>query len=139
MPTIKETEQHHLMLPLLIQKGWLVMLLKIKPPRIQLIQSLMPRDWLVGNLLTQLSKKIWNSGHLNLNQELMISQSLSSNIKEKSKNSMLKKFHQWSLLKWDKLLNPSSEKPVKMQLSLSQPISVTIKDKPPKMQGLLLD
>ena len=111
---------------------------KIKPQRIQSIQFLMLRDLLVENLLILSFKRIANYGHLKLKLDQMINQSLLSNIKTKPKNSILNKFHQWFLPKWRKLLKHLLDNPLKMQLSLFLLISMTIKDRQPRMLEVLL-
>ena len=111
---------------------------KIKPQRIQSIQFLMLRDLLVENLLIPSFKRIANYGHLKLKLDQMINQSLLSNIKTKPKNSILNKFHQWFLPRWRKLLKHLLDNPLKMQLSLYLLISMTIKDRQPRMLEVLL-
>ena len=94
----------------------------------------MLRDLLVENSLNNQFKMISSFGHSKLNQELMKSQWLSFNTKERQRNSNLNRFHPWSSKKWKKLPKHISEKMSKMLSSQFQPISMTHKDKLQRMQ-----
>ena len=61
------------------------------------------------------------------------------NTREKPKSSKLNKSHQWFLLRWKKLLKLTWLKPLNLPSSLSQLISVTPKDKLPRMLVPLLE
>jgi predicted RNA binding protein with dsRBD fold (UPF0201 family) len=95
LPTIKETELLHPMLHSHKLKDLLEMQQKIKQLKIPSTLFSMPKGLLAENLTILSYKKIASFGHLKFNQDLMINQLLSLNIKVKLRNSTLKKFLQW--------------------------------------------
>jgi len=115
------------------------MLLKIKQLETQQTPFSTLKDLLVVNLATLLWRKIAHCGPSRLKPVKVINQELWLNIKESRKNSKLKKFLLWCWPKWEILLKTTSLNQLNMPLSLSLLISMTVKDKPLKMQELLLD
>lgn len=139
LPTIKVTEPHHPTLDLPKPKDWSVMLLKIKQLETQQTPFSTLKDLLVVNLATLLWRKIAHCGPSRLKPVKVTNQELWLNIKESRRNSKLKKFPLWFWPKWEILLKTTSLNQLNMPLSLFLLISMTVKDKPLKMQELLLD
>lgn len=131
---IKETEPLLPTSPSPKLKDWSVTQPRTRMPRTHTTQFSMPRDWSVENSMILLSNQTWNIGHSKLSKAPMENPWLLSSTRARTRNSTQKKSPQWFWPKWNKSPKHTLAKKSKMQLSQFQPISMILRDKPPKTQ-----